>query len=136
MSRNPFLIQHLIEEPIETLEDPDYAPATDDGRQNAITDFFDAMEQAGANELGMVGGFAPTYTIDGFSVPIPNSSEIEISELKEDLKSLGIVHNSHVYTYVYKPLHGSIEAMEFIVNTYEVPGIFSIVLTLAKKTYK
>lgn len=121
---------------MSSMENPNYAPVTDDGRQNLITDLFDKMEKAGANTLGLVGNFKPTYRVNGVEMRIPGVDDISLGELKEDLLALDIVHNTYVYDYTYKPLHGSIESMVFMVNTYEIPGIFSIILSLKEKTYK
>lgn len=136
MSSYPFPVQNMPKEPIEILEDPNYAPVTDDGRQNTITDLFDTMERDQASAIGLTSDDVPNYRVNGKFLTVPDAVEISFSELKEDLKALGIVHNTHIYTYCYKPVHGPIDTMEFLVNTYEVPDLLNVIMSRKSITYK
>lgn len=136
MSSYPLPVQNMSEGAIEILEDPNYAPVTDDGRQNAITDVLDKMEQDQASAIGLTSDNVPNYRVNGKFLDVPDTAEMGLLELKEDLKALGIVHNTHIYTYFYKPVHGPIDTMELLVNTYEVPDLLNVIMSRKSTTYK
>lgn len=122
--------------PFEKLDDPNYVAVTDDGTDNTITDLLDNMEYHNATALCFVSGDVPRYRIGTELTNVPNADFIDLDELMEDLRALGIVYNAYNYSYFYRPAKGLIKELEFVVDTYGTPGIFSTALFLKEKTYR
>jgi hypothetical protein len=120
----------------ERLDDPDYRAITEDGVNNSITDLMDQMAYNDAHALGFISGRPPRFAIKDHMDDVPGADSLDLDELQEDLKSLGIVPNRRNYEYIYRPDHGLLKEITFMVDTFGSFGTYSVTMIVMDKVYR